>query len=318
MMMIMMMLMLYLRLLYECILSVFSALLRTFYWYSKANFFSLRQVRWVERWARHTDTQKWRDARKQEKENELNRWNAGDQSWIRREVAETEAQSIDAIYGEFEIILPRKYVLQISCFVYHVETSFFFVRYFVRSFDRSFFNFSWRFTGVLAGSIYLIATTPNWYYGMMERWDLRIDDRINANITQIYASGSQNVKKIWHLIQAESIFFHCKCTSVMSLYLFIYFVVSHSFSSFSLLMLKNSWYSGQLKIFCARTSANSDWCDVSAFRLIEDIFLSLFYSLRSRNGFLNKLNKWCEQLIQAFRWHINIKSAPSNPMHYVL
>lgn len=32
----------------------------------------------------------------------------------------------DAIYGEIEIILPRKYVLQISWLVYHVETGFIF------------------------------------------------------------------------------------------------------------------------------------------------------------------------------------------------
>lgn len=36
----------------------------------------------------------------------------------------------DAIYGEIEIILPRKYVLQISWLVYHVETGFIFFFHF--------------------------------------------------------------------------------------------------------------------------------------------------------------------------------------------
>lgn len=35
--------------------------------------------------------------------------------------------TIDAIYGEIEIILPRKYVLQISCLVYHVKRVIFLV-----------------------------------------------------------------------------------------------------------------------------------------------------------------------------------------------
>lgn len=43
-----------------------------------------------------------------------NRWKGG----LKR------TSNIDAIFGEIEIILPRKYVLQISCLVYHVKLVF--------------------------------------------------------------------------------------------------------------------------------------------------------------------------------------------------